>query len=128
MKGANGRCPKGKGIGAGGEAIYILLRRSGSTNERLRSHQPVFHSFQKNTSPPHFSFRIPFICRAFREGGVWQRGHSTPHLTPPSFYSASFLFPEHTTSRNLMKARIREEKSDLLSEVLSEVFGKHLTL
>jgi hypothetical protein len=27
-----------------------------------------------------------------------------------------------------MKAKNREEKSDLLSEVLSEVFGKHLTL
>ena len=38
-----------------------------------------------------------------------------------------YSFPEHTTFRNLMKAKIRE-KSDLLSEVLSEVFGKHLTL
>ena len=32
-----------------------------------------------------------FVYRAFHEGGVWQRGHSTPHLTPPSFYSASTL-------------------------------------
>ena len=38
-----------------------------------------------------------------------------------------YSFPEHTTFRNLMKAKFRE-KSDLLSEVLSEVFAKHLTL
>ena len=59
-----------------------------------------------------------FVYRAFHEGGVWQRGHSTPHLTPPSFYSASTLWWR----------RKNEGKSDLLSEVLSEVFGKHLTL
>ena len=47
---------------------------------------------RKKTSPPHFSFQIPFIYRAFHEGGVWQRGHSTPHLTPPFFNSASILF------------------------------------
>ena len=46
----------------------------------------------KKIFPPHFSFRNPIVYRAFREGGVWQRGHSTPHLTPPSFYSASILF------------------------------------
>ena len=82
---------------------------------------------RKKTSPPHFSFQIPFIYRAFHEGGVWQRGHSTPHLTPPLFNSASILFL-NTLLPEIWWRKESEGKSDLLSEVLSEVFAKHLTL
>ena len=65
---------------------------------------------RKNTSPPHFSFRTPFVYRAFHEGGVWQRGHSTPHLTPPSFYSASTLFLNTTLPEIWWIRKTREEK------------------
>jgi hypothetical protein len=82
---------------------------------------------QKNTSPPHFSFQNPIVYRAFRKGGVQQRGHSTPHLTPPLFYSTSILFPNLHFQKSDEGESLRR-KSDLLSEVLSEVFGKHLTL
>ena len=77
---------------------------------------------REKTSPPHFSSRNLSIYRAFNEGGVRQTGHSTPHLTPPSFYFEYSLFQESYESENL------RGNSDLLSEVLGEVFDKHLTL
>jgi hypothetical protein len=77
---------------------------------------------QKNTSPPHFSFQNPIVYRAFRKGGVQQRGHSTPHLTPPLFYSTSILFPNLHFQKSDEGESLRR-KSDLLSEVLSEVFA-----
>ena len=46
----------------------------------------MYISILKKTSPPHFTSRIPIDYKGFREGGVCQTGHSTPHLTPPSFY------------------------------------------
>jgi hypothetical protein len=98
--------------------IHILVATRFHTKKREN---------RKNTSPPHFTFRNLFVYRAFRKGGVWQRGHSTPHLTPPIFYSTSILFPTHYFQKSDEGESLRR-KSDLLSEVLSEVFGKHLTL
>ena len=68
--------------------IYLSLLIHILVGTRLR----IKKKNRKNTSPPHFPFRNPIVYKAFREGGVQQRGHSTPHLTPPSFYSASILF------------------------------------
>ena len=81
--------------------------------------------------PHHLTFRLetPLFTRAFNEGGVRQTGHSTPHLTPPSScYFYNWTLFEILTFRNQMKVKNLRRKSDLLREVLSEVFGKHLTL
>ncbi len=103
--------------------IYLSLLIHILVGTRLR----IKKKNRKNTSPPHFPFRNPIVYKAFREGGVQQRGHSTPHLTPPIFYSTSILFPTHYFQKSDEGESLRR-KSDLLSEVLSEVFGKHLTL
>ena len=99
--------------------IHIYFTTRLHINERM----------QEKTSPPHFSSRNLSIYRGFHKGGVRQTGHSTPHLTPPSsYYFHNWTLFEFLTFRNQMKVKNLRRKSDLLREVLSEVFGKHLTL
>ena len=89
----------------------------------------INEGMREKTSPPHFSPRNLSIYRAFNKGGVRQTGHSTPPLTPPSScYFYNWTLFEILTFRNQMKVKNLRRKSDLLREVLSEVFGKHLTL
>ena len=80
----------------------------------------------KKTSPPHFFAWNTSVYRGFREGGVSQTGHSTPHLTPPSFIiSVSRLYLLSAIDCLL---KIEHQKSDLLREVLSDLFKKHLPI
>ena len=86
---------------------------------------------KKRKSKKHLTTSLflskPYCLKGFSGGRCLAKRSLNTSPNTSLILFCIYSFPEHTTFRNLMKAKIRE-KSDLLSEVLSEVFGKHLTL